>query len=125
MVTIEEDKCECKTEEHECVCGKICPECGGVKKQLNVFSKTFWNLFLMKVLRNFASMKFQWLLLLYIPVVWGMLNLIPGAAEPTPYISAKIGLGFLGVGFVTLATSRIIARTKLTNGTNGELDTDK
>jgi len=28
-------------------------------------------------------------------------------------------------GFIVLATSRIIARTKLTNGTNGDLDTEK
>jgi dipeptide/tripeptide permease len=125
MDTEEECKRDCKTEERGCTCGRICPECGGIKKQLNVFSKTFWNLFLMKIFRNFASMKFQWLLLLYIPVIWGMLNLIPGAKEPTPWISATTGLGFLGAGFITLATSRIIARTKLTNGTNGELDTDK
>jgi hypothetical protein len=75
------------------------------------------------MLRNVASMKFQWLLLLYIPVIWGMFNMMPD--NKTPWISATIGLAFLGGGFVTLATSRIVARTKLANGTNGDLDTDK
>jgi hypothetical protein len=108
----------------ECICNKICPVCGGRKKELSVFSKTFVNLWLMKLLRNIASMKFQLLLLLYILVYRGMFNLIPGT-EATPVISATVGLSFLAGGFVTLATSRIIARTKLTNGTNGDLDTEK
>jgi hypothetical protein len=110
---------------HECICGKICPTCGGTKKKLSVFGRTFIDLWLMKLFRNVASMKFQWLLLLYIPTIWGMFNLIPGAKEPTPWISAEVGIGFLAGGFITLATSRIIARTKLTNGTNGDLDTEK
>jgi hypothetical protein len=46
------------------------------------------------------------------------------AAKPmVPWISAELGLGFLGGGFITLATSRIIARTKLTE--DGKFDTDK
>lgn len=109
----------------ECICNKICPVCGGHKKELNFFGKIFFNLWLRKIFRNIASMKFQWLLLLYIPTIWGMFNLIPGVKEPTPWISADVGLGFLGAGFVVLATSRIIARTKLTNGTNGDLDTER
>jgi len=118
----EKHNCECIK---ECICNKICPICGGRKKELSIFSKTFFDLWLMKLFRNVASMKFQWLLLLYIPTIWGMFNLIPGTEVPTPWISAEVGLGFLGAGFVTLATSRIIARTKLTNGTNGDLDTEK
>jgi len=110
---------------NECICDKLCPVCGGRKNELSVFGKTFIDLWLMKLFRNVASMKFQWLLLLYIPVIWGMFNLVPGTKEPTPWISATAGLGFLGAGFITLATSRIIARTKLTNGTNEDLDTEK
>lgn len=119
-----EESQECKCIK-ECVCDKICPTCGGVKKGLSFFGQTFWDLWLRKIFRNVASMKFQWLLLLYIPTIWGMFNLIPGIKEPTPWISTEAGLGFLGGGFIVLATSRIIARTKLTNGTNGELDTEK
>lgn len=118
----EEHNCECVK---ECICNKICPVCGGRKNELSAFSKTFVDLWLMKIFRNIASMKFQWLLLLYIPTIWGMFNLIPNAPVPTPWISATVGLSFMGGGFITLATSRIIARTKLTNGTNGDLDTEK
>lgn len=107
--------------EKECICNKICPTCGGLIKKLSICNLTFWDMWIQKLFRNVASMKFQWLLLLYIPVIWGMFHL--NGAEP--WISATIGLSFLGGGFVTLATSRIIARTKLANGTNGDLDTDK
>lgn len=101
----------------------ICPTCGAEKEKLSFFKRNFWDLWLQKVFRNFASMKFQWLVLLYVPVIWGMFNTPAGGKEP--WISASVGLTFLGGGFVTLATSRIIARTSLTNGTNGDLDTDK
>lgn len=82
----------------------------------------FFRLLYQKLLRNLASVKYQWMLLLYIPVIWGMFNFMPGTT--TPWISATIGLGFLGGGFVTLATTRIIARTKLTEN-NKEFDMDK
>jgi hypothetical protein len=112
---------------HKCTCGRVCPICKGLKREeLSVFNKTFWDLFLQKMLRNLASMKFQWLLLLYGPVVWGMFNLIPGTK--IPWISATEGLSFLGGGFITLALGRIYAKTKLKeNGDNGsvELDTDR
>lgn len=115
-----------KTEnECECICHKTCPTCGCIKKQLSIFGITFFDLWLQKIFRNVASMKFQWLMLLYVPIIWGMFNLIPGIETPTPWVSAEVGLGFIGGGFVVLATSRIVARTKLTNGTNGDLDTDK
>ncbi len=89
------------------------------------FEKSFWDLWLQKVWRNFASVKYQWLFLLYVPVIWGMFNI--NSVTKLPWISATLGLGFLGGGFVTLATSRIVAKTKLTeNGNgNGDLDTDK
>ena len=77
------------------------------------------------MLRNVASMKFQWMVILCAIVVWGMFfKTMPGDVTK-PLIDAKLGLGFLGGGFITLATSRIIARTKLTEPTNGNFDTDK
>jgi hypothetical protein len=118
------EDCQCLK---ECVCDKTCPVCGGVKKEPSVLNPTFWDIWLQKLLRNIASMKFQWLLLLYIPTIIGMFRLVPGVTPPTPYISATVGLGFLGGGFITLATSRIIAKTKLKENGNtpAELDTDK
>lgn len=95
-----------------------------MSENVTVFGRTFWDLWLQKIFRNLASMKFQWMLLLYVPVVWGMFN-CPGSTTE-PWVSATQGLTFLGGGFVTLATSRIIARTKLTeSGKPGEIDCDK
>jgi hypothetical protein len=86
----------------------------------------FWTLWFQKILRNIASVKYQWLLLLYIPVIWGMFNIPEGSSTGEPWISASVGLTFLGGGFVTLATSRIIARTRLVESNDdGTLDTDR
>lgn len=92
-------------------------------EKITWFGKSFWDLWLQKIFRNLASVKYQWLLLLYVPVIWGMFHI--NEATKLPWISATVGLGFLGGGFVTLATSRIISKTKLTENGNGELDTDK
>lgn len=86
--------------------------------QLSVFNRTFWDLFFQKCFRNIASVKYQWLLFLYIPVVWGMFNINPNTNSP--WISAIEGLSFLGGGFITLATTRIIAKTKLTEDSDTE-----
>jgi len=111
----------------ECICGKICPICGGIKQEkVTICNKTFWDLWVQKIFRNLASMKFQWLLLLYVPVIWGMFHIIPNTTPPAPWIPAATGLGFLGGGFVTLALGRIYAKTKLKeNGNSVELDTDR
>jgi hypothetical protein len=113
-----------------CDCGKLCPECNGLKSdKISVVKGNFWDLWMQKMFRNLASMKFQWMTILCAIVVYGMFfKTIPGATptDPVvPLIDATLGLGFLGGGFITLATSRIIARTKLTEPSNGELDTDK
>ena len=91
--------------------------------KVTVTDKSFWDLWLQKILRNVASVKYQWLLFLYIPVIWGMFNIRPGTTEP--WISATLGLGFLGGGFITLATTRMVARTKLTEDNGNDLETDK
>ena len=80
----------------------------------------FWRLWIQKLLRNIASVKYQWMLLLYVPVIIGMFS-TPQIITPT------LGLGFLGGGFITLASTRILARTSLVEPKNEEedLDTDK
>jgi len=88
---------------------------------VSFFDDTFWDLWLQKIYRNFASMKFQWLLLLYIPIIWGMFHINPDTK--LPWISEVAGLAFLGGGFLTLATSRMIAKTKLKE--TDELNTDQ
>jgi len=101
-------------------------------EKISFFSRSFWDLWLQKMFRNVASVKYQWLLFLYIPIIWGMFNIRPGTTEP--WISAALGLGFLGGGFITLAGTRLIANTSLFSDDGGEgerslrgkaLDTDK
>lgn len=99
--------------------------------EISFFKKNFWDLWFQKIFRNFASMKFQWLFLLYVPTIWGMFHESPITKQP--WVSASIGFTFLGGGFVTLAITRIIARTKLVEDSSdedsldrsGNLDTDK
>ena len=91
--------------------------------ELSFFRKDFWDLFLMKCFRNIASVKYQWLFFIYVPIIWGMFNIRPETKEP--WISAALGLSFLGGGFITLATSRIIINTKLVSKDEGGFDTDK
>ena len=80
----------------------------------------------MKVFRNFASVKYQILILLYVPTIYGIFDGKWIETEWVSKISPKVGLGFLGAGYVTIALGRIYARTKLTeNPTDKELDTDK
>ena len=104
----------------DCNCDEVCPVCNGKKaNDLSIVKGNFWDLWLQKILRNFASMKFQWMVILYVPTIWGMFNIKPGSDPAEPWISAALGLGFLGGGFITLATSRIVARTKLVEPKNG------
>ena len=90
--------------------------------ELSLFKLNFWDAWGQKVFRNLASIKMWWMALLYAPTIWGMFHMPPGSKEP--WISATAGLTFLGGGFVTLATSRIIARTGLTEDADG-IDCDK
>lgn len=85
---------------------------------ISFWNGTFWNLWFMKVFRNFASVKYQWLFLLYIPTIYGMFTFMPGTV--VPWISATLGLSFLGGGFVTLALGRLMANTKLKVGADNK-----
>jgi hypothetical protein len=88
--------------------------------------KLFWPLWFQKNLRNIASIKYQWLVFLYVPIIWGMFHIPEGSETDTPWISATLGLGSLFGGFITLALGRIYARTKLTEESGKNfLDTDK
>lgn len=86
---------------------------------LSFFKLNFWDLWLQKIFRNFASVKYQWLSILCVIVTYGMFN--EGLTEGQPWISATLGLGFLGGGFITLALGRLMARTSLKeSGGKGE-----
>lgn len=97
----------------------------GIDKDASFFNRTFWDLWFQKIFRNFASVKYQWLILLYIPIIWGMFNVIPDTKPLERWISPELGLGFLGGGFVTIALGRIIVKTRLTESESEDLlDTD-
>lgn len=102
------------------------------ESHLTFFGKSFWDLWFQKIFRNFASVKYQWLLYMAVPTFLAMFTgrwYYPtdgGAPQFIPMLSHTIGYSFLGGGFITLATSRIIARTKLVEPKGeDELDTDK
>lgn len=73
----------------------------------------------MKLLRNAASIKYQFMVAFFVLIAYGMFNVGPSGM---PWISDGKGLGFLGGSFLALATTRIISKTKLTE--NDDMDTD-
>ncbi|MCK4454699.1 hypothetical protein KAW18_03580 [candidate division WOR-3 bacterium] len=91
-----------------------------MSEKLSIFNALFWDLWLMKHLRNIASVKYQFMVAFFMLIVYGMFNIGPSGV---PWIPAVAGLSFLGGGFIALATSRIISKTRLTE--NEDLDTDK
>ena len=91
--------------------------------ELSVFEKKFWDLVLQKLVRNLASVKYQWLLLLYIPTIHGMFTIKPGTNDS--WVSATVGFTLLGGGFITLALGRIIANTNLVDKSDTDFNTDK
>jgi hypothetical protein len=96
-----------------------------INREVNVsfFNRSFWDLWLQKMFRNIASMKFQLLIILYIPIIWGMFHTIPNTNEP--WISSVVGLGFLGGAYITLATGRLISQSSLVEKVDkNHLDTD-
>ena len=97
------------------------------ENELKFWSYKFWGLVAQKLVRNLSSMKFQMLLLLYIPVIYGMFDGKWVNDVWVAKISAETGLAFLGGGYITLALGRIYAQTKLKENGNGqnELDTNR
>ena len=93
--------------------------------KVSIFKKRFWDLWVMKILRNFASMKFQLMLMMAIPTLYGMLTGEYINGEFVSKIPPVVGYSFLTGGFITLAGSRIVAKTSLTSTEEDELDTDK
>lgn len=109
-------------------CGGNC-NCNN-ENHLSFFKASFWDLWFQKIFRNVASVKYQWLAALAIPTFWAMFTgewhrPLDAAPEFVPMLDHTIGYTFLGGGFITLATTRIIARTKLVEPREEVLDTDK
>lgn len=88
---------------------------------ITFFGKSFWDLWLQKIFRNIASAKYQFLVALFTLIAYGLFNI--NDKTGAPWITAAVGLGFLGGGFVTFATSRIYMNTTLSE--DNEFSTDK
>lgn len=78
---------------------------------LSVFKVRFWDLWLQKIFRNLASVKYQLLISFYWLVVYGMF--FARDLHGNPIISSTAGLTFLGGGFVSIATARLIVKSSL------------
>lgn len=90
-----------------------------MSEQLSILGKTFWDLWLMKLLRNMVSIKYQFLIAFFVLIAYGMFNI--NEITKLPWIPATSGLAFLGGGFLTLATARIVAKTQLKEKDNEDL----
>ena len=91
---------------------------------LSVFNRSFWDLWLQKIFRNLASVKYQFMIAFFWLIVYGMF--VGKDTDGSPYISTTAGLAFLAGGFITLVTSRIVIRTSLVEPKeSGDLDTDR
>ncbi len=86
--------------------------------KISFFDKSFIDLWLQKIFRNIASIKYQFMVAFFVLISYGMF--VEKNAKGEPFISVTLGLGFLGGAFITLATSRIIARTSLFAPKDGE-----
>jgi hypothetical protein len=92
--------------------------------KVTIYDRSFWDLWIQKLLRNMASIKYQFMVAFYWLILYGMF--FETNADGTPFIGATAGLAFLGGSFITLVTSRIVVRTSLfPPSEGGTLDTDK
>ncbi len=88
-----------------------------------MFDRSFWDLWGQKMFRNFASVKYQFMIAYFIIVTYGMFG--GEATDGTALLGMKEGLAFLGGGFITLVTSRIAMRSSLFPPADNGMDTDR
>ena len=92
-------------------------------EKLSIRDWSFWDIWIQKLLRNVASVKYQLLILYSTIIVTGMFFEKTSTGEP--FIGAAAGLAFLGGGMVTLISTRLAARTTLFAPKGDEMDTDR
>jgi len=92
-------------------------------EKVSMWDRSFWDLWMQKILRNFASVKYQFMVAFFTVVIYGMFG--ADTADGTALLSMKDGLLFLGGGFITLMTGRIAMRSSLIAPSTDGMDTDK
>ena len=88
---------------------------------LSIFGIKFWDLWLMKLMRIVASMKFISMTMVYTPIV---LLMFSGSWQDGVWVSklsSEIGVAAITGGLVTLILGRVYADTRLKQNGNGAI----
>jgi len=91
--------------------------------KLSIFDRSFWDIWIQKLLRNVASVKYQLLIMYSTIIIIGMF--VEKTKTGEPFISAAAGLAFLCGGMITLISTRLVARTNLFPPKEDGMDTDR
>ena len=92
-------------------------------EKVSLFNRSFWDLWVQKLFRNFASVKYQFMVAFFTVVIYGMFG--AELSDGKPALSMVEGLAFLGGGFISLMTGRIAMRSSLVVPKDDGMDTDK
>ena len=92
-------------------------------EKVTMWDRSFWDLWLQKIFRNFASVKYQFMIAFFTVIVYGMF--FGENDKGAPLLSMVEGLAFMGGGFITLVTSRIAMRSSLFAPSDTGMDTDR
>ena len=92
-------------------------------EKVSMCDRSFWDLWGQKILRNFASVKYQFMIAFFSVVTYGMFW--ADKIDGKPMLGMTEGLAFLSGGFITLVTSRVVMRSSLFPPSDTGMDTDK
>lgn len=92
-------------------------------KTISIFDRSFWDLWVQKILRNFASMKCQFIWGIFWLVCYGMFHCKDKVGDFV--ISPTLGLGFLSGGFIALLGAKLAVKTSLFESPTDPLDSDQ
>jgi len=92
-------------------------------EKLSIRDWSFWDIWIQKLLRNIASVKYQLLVMYSTIIIIGMF--VEKTKTGEPFISATAGLAFLSGGMITLIGTRLVARTNLFPPKDDGMDTDR
>ena len=83
------------------------------ESELTIFGIRFWDLWIMKLARNIASMKFISMMTVYIPIVLLMFSGSWIDGVWVSKVSTYVGVPAITGGLVTLILGRVYADTRL------------
>ena len=89
---------------------------------LSIFAARFWDLWLMKIFRIVASMKFISMVLVYAPIVILMFSGSWVEGVWVAKVSTTVGVSAITGGLVTLILGRVYADTRLIQDHSNTLD---